>query len=66
MGCYQFKIYYACLMVTTRDDLVVITQKNIINSQNILIPKKSKHTKRQQDKKQGTMDQPKNKNEEKN
>ena len=61
IGCYKFKIFYVSLIVITRENRVLITQKNII--------KKSKHTdtrrhqntqKRQQDKKQnnGSTKQP--------
>lgn len=42
-------------MVTTRKNSLVITQKNMI-SQSILISKGLKTQKRQQDKRQGTMD----------
>lgn len=36
MGCYKFEIFYIPLMVTLRENSVVITQKNMM--------KKSKYT----------------------
>lgn len=49
---YNIRIFYLSLMITTRENPVIITQKNI--SQSILIAQDIK-TQRQQDKKQGTM-----------
>jgi len=43
IGCYKFKLFFVSLMVTTREDPVVITHTHTYTHKNL--PKnKSKHT----------------------
>lgn len=44
--CYKFKIPYVSLMIISEENIVIITQKNMIKKQSILIQKYIKRQKK--------------------